>query len=783
MKCLVLAGGRGERLWPLSRKNYPKQFIQIQKNHSVFQATIARNIPFCDEFVIVTSFEYRFMIENQMKAFQGTPYRCIYEDEPMKTTAAIALTCLGLRPSEFVFVVAADQIIDSSAETVGENKGYKDAILQAKDYARDGAITLFCKKETDFNKRFGYVTGVQKDGQVSGFIEKPDEEFALNNDFSDELYRNLGMILFQNGVFQKELARLEPEIWDQCRKAYKYRRMQKSHTFYPAEVLNNITPLPIGRSVIEKTNCLRAVMVSFGWKHIGRLEDIHTEDCATAGVSVINDCSNAIVINNAPRQALVLDGVDDAVVVNTPDAVYIGRNGKSSEMKELFKKYPELHPYTEKGTMFYRGWGYYEQLVEEKTYRIRQVTILPGKTIYSHKHTHRIENWTIVNGQALITTDGNSKIYGISDNIDISIGMDHQISNIGDDALVIVETAIGDIVHDSDMISKPLEDLVESQIGLHHDPMVKLEPAFKDSLWGGTKLRTIYGMNCDYDVIAESWQLSAHPAGQSIIATGKHKGLTFSDYLAAIGKDALGWKCSPLQSFPILIKFIDAQSDLSVQVHPDDDYALEIENQYGKNEMWYVIDSDPGSGLFVGFNRDVTREEVERRVKDNTIVEVMNFYPTKPGDVFFIPAGTVHAIGAGNLICEIQQSSNLTYRLYDYGRVDKFGNPRELHMEKALDVLNYHKYEPTIHESGDGEDGILLTRCKYFESVAYDIHDEWKLQLNSDKFYSIVCISGAGTLTLNDTQLPIKAGECIFIPAIDGVITANGDLFVVVSHI
>ena len=133
MKCLILAGGRGERLWPLSRKNYPKQFIQIQKNHSVFQETVARNIPYCDEFIIVTSFEYRFIIENQMKAFQGTPYRCVFEEEPRKTTAAVLLPCLSLQPLEYIFVTAADHIIDSKAESEGEKKGYKDAILQAQE--------------------------------------------------------------------------------------------------------------------------------------------------------------------------------------------------------------------------------------------------------------------------------------------------------------------------------------------------------------------------------------------------------------------------------------------------------------------------------------------------------------------------------------------------------------------------------------------------------------------------------------------------------------------------
>lgn len=160
MKCLILAGGRGERLWPLSRKNYPKQFIEIQKNHSVFQETVARNIPYCDEFIIVTNYEYRFIISNQMKAFQGISYRCIYEEQPNKTTAAIMLACMSLQPSEYVFVVAADHLINTAYETVDGKYSYKDAILRAKESAGNGKIALFGAENQEPDSRFGYIEAV-----------------------------------------------------------------------------------------------------------------------------------------------------------------------------------------------------------------------------------------------------------------------------------------------------------------------------------------------------------------------------------------------------------------------------------------------------------------------------------------------------------------------------------------------------------------------------------------------------------------------------------------------
>lgn len=304
------------------------------------------------------------------------------------------------------------------------------------------------------------------------------------------------------------------------------------------------------------------------------------------------------------------------------------------------------------------------------------------------------------------------------------------------------------------------------------DPIVKLSPAFKDYLWGGTKLRDIYHKPCDFDIIAESWELSAHPDGTSIIASGQYKGMLFTEYLEKIGLSALGMKYDANKDFPLLIKLIDAKQNLSVQVHPDDAYALQHENGYGKTEMWYVIDAEPGAGLYVGFNRDVSKEEVAQRIKDNTIMEVLDFHPTKSGDVFFIPAGTVHAIGAGNLICEIQQSSNSTYRLYDYDRRDKFGNPRELHLDKALDVLNYHKYEP-IPFAGK-------VSCKYFNVSFVDVEGKQQIKLTNESFYSITCIKGTGNLAMGEI-VSINSGETVFIPATDSILNIEGNLSIVIS--
>ena len=755
MKCLILAGGRGERLWPLSRNNFPKQFIKVQKNHSIFQETIARNMAYCDEFIIVTNYAYKSIIANQMEAFQGVSYHSIYEEEPHGTTAAITLSCLYLQPSEYVFVVSSNHLIDTG-DCDGYN--YKDSILKAKELAKEGDIVLFGKKTAEISGRFGYFT---EDGQI--FVEKPDRK-RIKVLQGKTVCQNLGMLLFQNGVFLNELKSFCPDLYTQCKNAHG----QKVNDGVLYRDFGIFVPIPIERSIIEKTEKKKGLVVGFDWNDISSLEDLSATAITTEGTGIINECMGTTVINQSPHQAVVVNDLDNVLVVNTTDAVYIGRKGKSYLLKEILHDNPALEPYTEQGRIFYRPWGYYEQLVKEEYYKVRKVVLLPGKTICKHSHEKRTESWTIICGQAKVTLNRKSQVCKENDHISILPGTIHQISNIGEECVLFIETATGDIISAEDVLTDESVNVTETGLGLKPDPMVKLAPAFKDYLWGGTKLRSLYNKQCDFDIIAESWELSAHPAGNSTIASGRHKGLSFSKYLEIVGREVLGWKCFPLQSFPLLIKFIDAKENLSVQVHPDDDYALEKENEYGKNEMWYVIDSNQDAGLYMGFNRDTDRNEVARRAKDGTLPEILNFYPTHPGDVFFIPAGTVHAIGAGNLICEIQQSSNSTYRLYDYGRKDKFGNQRELHLDKALDVLDYKKYRPIELDKTEGR-----IRCKYFEVEVIELKGETKVPLTDDSFYALTCLKGMGKLIL-DGEMKITEGETIFIPATQNTLIIQG---------
>lgn len=304
-----------------------------------------------------------------------------------------------------------------------------------------------------------------------------------------------------------------------------------------------------------------------------------------------------------------------------------------------------------------------------------------------------------------------------------------------------------------------------------------LQPAGQDYLWGGTRLRDDFSKNLDLDPFAESWECSTHPAGPSTVASGEYAGMKLQDVLKEHPEYLGTHPVSEDGSIPILIKFIDAKKNLSVQVHPDDDYAMKHENgQLGKTEMWYVVDALPGAKLVYGFHRDIEKESLRQYLEDGTIEKYLQSVDVKKNDVFFITPGTVHAIGAGALIAEIQQNSNLTYRLYDYNRTDKHGNKRQLHIDKALQVANLKSSsEPRqpmrVLRYKPGYASELLSRCKYFQVERLLINTErlremYRFSTGHNSFEVLMCIDGCGVLIEeNGEQLNFFKGDTIFIPA------------------
>lgn len=312
---------------------------------------------------------------------------------------------------------------------------------------------------------------------------------------------------------------------------------------------------------------------------------------------------------------------------------------------------------------------------------------------------------------------------------------------------------------------------------------LKLQPAFKDYLWGGTRLKTDYGMKSDLTKLAEAWVLSCHKDGPSIVENGEYAGLTLPEAIEKMGKACLGTHGSVFEFFPILIKLIDAKGNLSIQVHPSDEYALKVEHEYGKTEMWYVVDCDEGAYLYYGFNRVIDKDEFARRIADNTLTDVLNKVEVKKGDCFFIESGTIHAIGAGLLIAEIQQNSNTTYRVYDYGRVGADGKPRDLHIEKAKDVTTLTP--PTVpYGAVKTENGMArLASCKYFTVDKLELSGNSGIMVDGTSFVSLLCLDGSFSLTAGGTTLSLRAGDCAFLPAGMGEAALSGTADVILSKV
>lgn len=315
--------------------------------------------------------------------------------------------------------------------------------------------------------------------------------------------------------------------------------------------------------------------------------------------------------------------------------------------------------------------------------------------------------------------------------------------------------------------------------------ILKLNPVFKDYIWGGNRLKNDYGFDTGLDKTAEGWMLACHKDGMNTVSGGEFDGKTIQEVFDSVGLEKVAGKnCLRFPYFPVLIKLIDAFDNLSVQVHPDDEYARRVENEFGKTEIWYVLDAVDDAELIYGFKEKITSDEFKDAIENNTLLDKLNRVKVNKGDLFFIEAGTVHAIGKGALIAEIQQNSNCTYRVYDYGRVGKDGKPRELHIQKAIDVS---KTEPPKYDiKPQGEEKVisggvsqLLTKCDLFTVNRYLVENEITLKTDDKSFNHILVIDGNGKVENENA----KKGDSFFVPANYGEYKINGNIEILVTEI
>lgn len=297
---------------------------------------------------------------------------------------------------------------------------------------------------------------------------------------------------------------------------------------------------------------------------------------------------------------------------------------------------------------------------------------------------------------------------------------------------------------------------------------IKFTPILKDKIWGGQKLKTILNKQSDIHNIGESWEISDVDGDTSIVSNGYYKGKSLKDLLKILGPDLIGQQNYRIfeDKFPLLIKFIDAREDLSIQLHPNDKLAAERHNSFGKTEMWYVMQADEGSNLIVDFNQKVTPEKYLKHLEDKTLTDILNFEKVKTGDTYFIEVGRVHAIGAGVMLAEIQQTSDVTYRVYDWDRVDDDGNERELHNDLAIDAIDFDmpdnfrvSYSKIENESNE------MVSCPYFTTSYLEVTKTLKKINKKDTFLIYICVEGEAIISYNRHSESIKVGETILLPA------------------
>lgn len=310
-------------------------------------------------------------------------------------------------------------------------------------------------------------------------------------------------------------------------------------------------------------------------------------------------------------------------------------------------------------------------------------------------------------------------------------------------------------------------------------------PYLKSVIWGGNKICKYKGIPQAEPNIGESWEISAVPGHESIVAEGSYKGMTITELINRFGAELLGEKVVQRYNgkFPLLIKIIDAADNLSVQVHPDDHLAKKRHNSLGKTEMWYIIQSDKGAKIYAGLNTAMTPDDYIKRVADGTFAETLAVHDSHSDDVFFLPAGRVHAIGAGNLLAEIQESSDITYRIYDYNRRDASGNTRELHTDMAKDAIDY-----TVHDEYKNPPvptdimNCEIVACDHFTTSRILLAGELSLDLNYSSFTVVMCLEGTATLKYADGELVFPSGHTALLPAVMTDISLSGMAKLLISH-
>lgn len=450
MKCVVLAGGAGLRLWPLSRNQYPKQFLKLEGENSLFVNTINRNKSILNDFMIITNDSYRFIAEKEISKIKDINYEFVYETIGKNTAPAIAISAMLSDPEEIIFVVASDAYIQDVDK-------YKEAVREAERLAYEGSIVTFGINPSFANTEYGYIKF--NGNSVIEFKEKPDSITAKKYYDSGEYLWNSGMFMFKSRVLLEELKKYRKDIFDACNRIYEIIKDKKNPTL-PKDFMENVPSESIDYAVMEKSSLVKVVPAYFKWNDVGSLEAVSDiiekydgSNTFKGSNLIVNNCENTSIINETKNKLVVVNGLKDIVIANTNNAVYISKKGVSPQIKNIINDNLDVYgEYFNENILNYRPWGYYEILENAKFYKVKSIVVYPGKRLSLQKHQYRSEHWVIVKGIANVTIGDVIKEYRINESVYIPIGEVHRLENKSEEILEIIEIATGSIISEDDII-------------------------------------------------------------------------------------------------------------------------------------------------------------------------------------------------------------------------------------------------------------------------------------------------------------------------------------------
>jgi mannose-1-phosphate guanylyltransferase len=448
LKGIVLAGGSGTRLWPISRTLMPKQFVKLFDNKSLFQLTVERNAKLCDSQLIVSNAEQYFLAIDQLEELQKKNNKYLLEPIGRNTAPAIALACLALDKEEIVLVTPSDHLIKNEKE-------YKKVVERAKELAKQDNLVTFGIKPTFAETGFGYIEANGED--VKAFHEKPDLETAKKYLELGNYYWNSGMFCFKAGVFLEELQKYSKEIYDECIKAYNNSSYENNLIRIKYEDMLKIPDNSIDYAVMEKSSKVKVIPSDIDWSDLGSFDSLYNElekdeNGNSKNPNHININSKNNLIYGNERKIATVD-IEDLIIVDTPDALLISKKGSSQKVKEIVnqlkEKNSELHNIHLTG---HRPWGTYTVLEDSKGYKIKRIEVKPGKRLSLQKHLHRNEHWIVVSGTATVTVGNETKLIRPNESTYIKMGEVHRLSNDGKIPVILIEAQVGEYTGEDDII-------------------------------------------------------------------------------------------------------------------------------------------------------------------------------------------------------------------------------------------------------------------------------------------------------------------------------------------